>query len=122
MIIISRKCVRACKAALFGIFLLLPCAALSETAELADLERISISETMLMMPMRDGVRLATDIYRPKSAHGKVPIVFVKTPYDFNEIGGAQLQWAYEVACRLYEPLLMRATGLGACIREQFDLY
>ena len=35
------------------------------------------------MPMRDGVRLATDIYRPKNATGPVPIVFVKTPYNFN---------------------------------------
>ena len=35
------------------------------------------------MPMRDGVRLATDIYRPKNAPGKVPIVFVRTPYNFN---------------------------------------
>ena len=36
-----------------------------------------------MMPMRDGVRLATDIYRPKNATGPVPIVFSKTPYNFN---------------------------------------
>ena len=36
-----------------------------------------------MIPMKDGVRLATDIYRPKNATGKVPIVFVKTPYNFN---------------------------------------
>ena len=36
-----------------------------------------------MIPMKDGVRLATDIYRPKNAAGKVPIVFVKTPYNFN---------------------------------------
>ena len=36
-----------------------------------------------MMPMRDGVRLATDIYRPKNAAGPVPIVFSKTPYNFN---------------------------------------
>ena len=28
-------------------------------------------------------RLATDIYRPKNASGKVPTVFVKTPYNFN---------------------------------------
>ena len=36
-----------------------------------------------MMPMRDGVRLATDIYRPKGAAGKVPTIFVRTPYNFN---------------------------------------
>jgi uncharacterized protein len=35
------------------------------------------------MPMRDGVRLATDIYRPKNATAPVPVVFSKTPYNFN---------------------------------------
>jgi putative CocE/NonD family hydrolase len=29
------------------------------------------------------VRLATDIYRPKNASGRVPIVFSRTPYNFN---------------------------------------
>ena len=36
-----------------------------------------------MLPMRDGVRLATDVYRPRNAKGPVPIVFVRTPYNFN---------------------------------------
>ena len=36
-----------------------------------------------MIPMNDGVRLATDIYRPKNATDAVPIVFVKTPYNLN---------------------------------------
>ena len=33
--------------------------------------------------MRDGNKLATDIYRPKDATGKVPTIFVRTPYNFN---------------------------------------
>src|SRR5919108_5337287 len=48
-----------------------------------ELQSLAIAERKVMMPMRDGVRLATDIYRPKSATGKVPTVFVKTPYNFN---------------------------------------
>lgn len=48
-----------------------------------ELQDIAIVERRVMMPMKDGVRLATDIYRPKNAAGKVPIVFVKTPYNFN---------------------------------------
>ncbi len=48
-----------------------------------ELQSIAVVERKVMMPMRDGVRLATDIYRPKDASGKVPIVFVKTPYNFN---------------------------------------
>ena len=48
-----------------------------------ELQDIAVVERRVMMPMRDGVRLATDIYRPKNATGPVPIVFVKTPYNFN---------------------------------------
>jgi putative CocE/NonD family hydrolase len=48
-----------------------------------ELESIAIVDRKVMMPMPDGVRLATDIYRPKNAGGKVPIVFVRTPYNFN---------------------------------------
>ena len=47
------------------------------------LEAVAIIERKVMMPMRDGVRLATDIYRPKNASGKVPIIWVRTPYNFN---------------------------------------
>ena len=47
--------------------------AIEAPAVLADLERISIADTMVMVPMRDGVRLATDIYRPKDAEGKLPL-------------------------------------------------
>ncbi len=48
-----------------------------------ELQKLAIVERKVMMPMRDGVRLATDIYRPRDAKGPVPIVFVKTPYNFN---------------------------------------
>src|SRR5438128_7294258 len=48
-----------------------------------ELQSVGIVERKVMMPMRDGVRLATDIYRPKNASGKVPIIWVRTPYNFN---------------------------------------
>lgn len=63
--------------------------------DLADLEAIAVADTMLMVPMRDGVRLATDVYYPKDQDGPFPVVLVKTPYNFNEIGGTTLQWAVE---------------------------
>ncbi len=47
------------------------------------LQEIAVVERKVMMPMRDGVRLATDIYRPKNVTGKVPAVWVRTPYNFN---------------------------------------
>jgi putative CocE/NonD family hydrolase len=49
---------------------------------LSQLNEIGIVEEKVMMPMRDGIRLATDIYRPK-ADGKYPIIFSRTPYNFN---------------------------------------
>jgi putative CocE/NonD family hydrolase len=48
-----------------------------------ELESAAIIERKVMVPMRDGVRLATDIYRPKNSSGKVPIIWVRTPYNFN---------------------------------------
>ena len=36
-----------------------------------------------MVPMRDGKRMATDVYRPKDTSRKYPAIFVRTPYNFN---------------------------------------
>lgn len=47
------------------------------------LESIAVIDRKVMVPMRDGKRMAADIYRPKNATGKVPIIFVRTPYNFN---------------------------------------
>lgn len=61
---------------------------LSLTAQdnvLEELEKIAIIDQKIMMPMRDGIRLATDIYRPKTDK-KVPIIFSRTPYNFNSWG------------------------------------
>ena len=49
---------------------------------LEELESIAIIDQKIMVPMRDGVRLATDVYRPKSKQ-PVPIIFSRTPYNFN---------------------------------------
>src|SRR5262245_38358893 len=49
----------------------------------SELKSLAIVEPRVMMLMPDGVRLATDIYRPKNASGKVPAIWVRTPYNFN---------------------------------------
>jgi putative CocE/NonD family hydrolase len=36
-----------------------------------------------MIAMRDGKRMAADVYRPKDTSKKYPIIFVRTPYNFN---------------------------------------
>ena len=48
-----------------------------------ELQSLAIVERKVMMPMRDGVRLATDIYRPRNGGGKTPTIWVRTPYNFN---------------------------------------
>ena len=48
-----------------------------------ELESVAIVERKVMVPMRDGKRMAADIYRPKDTSKKYPIIFVRTPYNFN---------------------------------------
>ena len=48
-----------------------------------ELESLAVIQRKVMMPMRDGVRLATDVYVPKNAGAKVAAIVVKTPYNFN---------------------------------------
>ncbi len=49
---------------------------------LSSLEAIAVIDQKIMVPMRDGVRLATDVYRPKTDE-PVPIIWSRTPYNFN---------------------------------------
>ncbi len=48
-----------------------------------ELESIAIIERKVMVPMRDGKRMAADVYQPKDTSKKYPIIFVRTPYNFN---------------------------------------
>jgi predicted acyl esterase len=47
------------------------------------LEQVAIIDRKVMVKMRDGKLMAADIYRPKNATGKVPVIFSRTPYNFN---------------------------------------
>jgi hypothetical protein len=48
-----------------------------------ELESVAIIDRKVMIPMRDGKRMAADIYRPKDQAKKYGTIFVRTPYDFN---------------------------------------
>ena len=64
-----------------------------ELAEIADIEQ------KIMVEMRDGKRLATDVYRPKGVE-RAPIIFSRTPYQFNPyVDGEETTRTYE---RAYE--------------------
>jgi putative CocE/NonD family hydrolase len=101
---------RYCCLAAYLILAIAPPAALADEGTLAELERISVADTMVMVPMRDGVRLATDIYRPKGAEHPLPLVFIRTPYDFNELGGATLEWSLEAVKRGFAVAIQNERG------------
>ena len=82
---------------IFGYFILCtsgamaqPSAAATDAAVIAkrnaierELEAIAVIDRKVMVPMRDGKRMAADIYRPKDQSKKYPVIFVRTPYNFN---------------------------------------
>ena len=55
---------------------------------LKELDSLAIVDEKVMVPMRDGIRLCTDIYRPKT-DTPVPIIFSRTPYNFNSWGDGE---------------------------------
>src|SRR5262249_62318317 len=48
----------------------------------SELESLAVIDRKVMVPMRDGLRMQADIYRPKG-NGPFPIIFSRTPYNFN---------------------------------------
>ena len=97
---------------------------------------IAILEEKVMMPMRDGVRLATDIYRPKTDE-KVPIIFSRTPYNFNSWGDGKertrtMERAYEALKYGYAYVVQNERGrffsegewdiLGVPLTDGYDAF
>ncbi len=48
-----------------------------------ELKSIAVIDRKVMVYMRDGKKMAADIYRPKGDASKYPAIFVRTPYNFN---------------------------------------
>lgn len=86
--------------------------------------------------MRDGIRLATDVYRPKTDE-KVPIIFSRTPYNFNSwVDGKEktraYQSAYQAVKRGYAYVIQNERGryfsegewdiLGVPLTDGFDAF
>jgi putative CocE/NonD family hydrolase len=97
---------------------------------------IATIEEKVMMPMRDGIRLATDIYIPKTGQ-KVPIIFSRTPYNFNSwVDGKEqtrtMERAYEALKRGYAYVVQNERGryfsegewdiLGVPLTDGFDAF
>ena len=103
---------------------------------LSKINEIGTLEQKVLMPMRDGIRLATDIYIPKSDK-KVPIIFSRTPYNFNSWGDGEEknrthQRAYEALKRGYAYVVQNERGryfsegewdiLGTPLTDGYDAF
>jgi hypothetical protein len=61
----------------------------------------------LKCPVRDGVRLSTDVYLPRGG-GKWPVIFLRTPYETTH--GPHIEWACWWAKRGYAVVIQDARG------------
>lgn len=75
-----------------------------ELSEIADVTK------QVLVPMRDGVGLSTDIYLPKNRRGKVPIIWWKTPYNYNPLGATQMRFALKALRRGYAFAIQNERG------------
>ena len=123
------------KNSLFALFYIISTVTFSQGIR-EKLEEIAIFDQKVMVPMRDGIRLATDIYRPKS-DDKVPIIFSRTPYNFNSWGDGKertrtYERAYEAVKRGYAYVVQNERGryfsegewdiLGVPLTDGYDAF
>lgn len=67
----------------------------------------------VMVPMRDGVKLSTDIYRPSGAGEPLPVVLIRTPYNkrwYRQADNGQPNPAYMFAGQGYAVLVQDTRG------------
>lgn len=57
-------------------------------------------EPSVLVPMRDGVKLSTDLYFPEGLGGKLPVILARTPYNKNA-ARADNSWARMFAAQGY---------------------
>ncbi|MBX2814895.1 MAG: CocE/NonD family hydrolase [Saprospiraceae bacterium] len=120
---------------LFLQFTLLACLVTAQDAY-EQIKEIAHIDQKVMMPMRDGIRLCTDIYRPKTDE-KVPVIFSRTPYNFNSWGDGEMrtrtfQRALEAVKRGYAYVVQNERGryfsegewdiLGTPLTDGYDAF
>lgn len=69
-------------------------------------------ETEIFVPMRDGVRLSTDVYLPVGVTGPIPTVLLRTPYDKDVGEGAvRTKWVDFFVRQGYAAVVQNERGL-----------
>jgi len=109
----------------------------AQNITLEELKKIAIIDQKVMMPMRDGIRLCTDIYRPKTTE-PVPVIFERTPYNFNAYTdgkintGFHFYYIYNAILRGYAYVIQNERGryfsegdwdiLGTPLTDGYDAF
>src|SRR5689334_12423827 len=65
-------------------------AATSQSAQQQPAASVALKATEAMIPMRDGVRLYSQIYEPTDASEKLPILLLRTPYGTGALNAARM--------------------------------
>lgn len=71
----------------------------SEEALKTELADHADAKLAVLVPMRDGVGLSTNIYTPKQGKGPFPVILWKTPYSEHDIKGGTLRYAVQAVRR-----------------------
>ena len=75
-----------------------------------ELTLTTTSRLGVMVPMRDGVTLSTDIYTPKDAKGPLPTILWKTPYNEHKLRGGTFRYVLESVKRGYVFIVQNERG------------
>ncbi|WP_256646730.1 CocE/NonD family hydrolase [Thermomonas paludicola] len=82
----------------------------SEEGLRSELASIAVADTALLVPMRDGVGLSTNIWRPKGAAGPLPTILWKTPYNEHVLRGSSARYALEAVRNGYAFIVQNERG------------
>jgi len=82
----------------------------SPAAQEAELAQTAVSRLGVMVPMRDGVALSTDIYTPKHPQAKQPVILWRTPYNEHKLRGPTLRYVLESVKRGYTFIVQNERG------------
>ena len=82
----------------------------SEESLKEGLKESAIDERAVLVPMRDGVGLATNVFRPKDAKGPLPTILWKTPYSELGMRGASLRYALAAVRQGYAFVIQNERG------------
>ena len=88
--------------------------------ECSDASPSDIKLSTVWVPMRDGTRLATDLYLPPV--GRAPAVAVRTPYGRNTDDNAFLAGLLCLARRGYAVVSQDCRGTGSSEPDRWDYY